>query len=41
MHCLNPAPHMSQFQGAWGGEPDVFADAEEQRVLFATLDSFR
>ncbi|KAL8737741.1 MAG: hypothetical protein Q9181_001398 [Wetmoreana brouardii] len=32
---------MSQLQGAWAGESDVFADAEERRVLFATLDSFR
>jgi carnosine N-methyltransferase len=26
---------------SWAGEFDPFADAEERRVLFATLDSFR
>ena len=26
---------------AWGGDFDPFADAEEKRVLFAALDSFR
>ncbi|KAI4176581.1 MAG: hypothetical protein LQ343_000872 [Gyalolechia ehrenbergii] len=32
---------MSQLQGAWAGESTVFADPEERRVLFATLDSLR
>ena len=33
---------MSQLQGAWAsGENDAFADPEEKRVLYATLDSFR
>ncbi|KAL9028575.1 MAG: hypothetical protein Q9196_003079 [Gyalolechia fulgens] len=32
---------MSQLRGAWAGESTVFADDEERRVLFATLDSFR
>lgn len=26
---------------AWDGDFDPFADPEEQRVLFAALDSFR
>ncbi|KAL8694942.1 MAG: hypothetical protein Q9218_000513 [Villophora microphyllina] len=32
---------MSQLQSAWAGEPELFADAEEKRVLYATLDSFK
>lgn len=28
-------------EGAWAGDFDPFSDAEERRVLFAALDSFR
>lgn len=35
------AETLDENPGEWSGEYDSLADAEERRVLFAALDSFR